>query len=122
MQLAKTTLAGAGAPGKATLELLGNHELKALGYGESGADGQSSSSGGALALDYGDGGDGGDDGDGADGGGGSGDPIVSLPAHTPGGGGYQDLALGGGLNLTDLQRLFGQGTSHVGPEYYASRR
>ena len=52
----------------------------------------------------------------------SGDPIVSLPAHTPGGGGYQDLALGGGLNLTDLQRLFGQGTSHVGPEYYASRR
>ena len=42
--------------------------------------------------------------------------------HTPGGGGYQDLALGGGLNLTDLQRLFGQGTSHVGPEYYASRR
>ena len=122
LQLAKTTLAGAGAPGKATLELLGNHELKALGYGESGADGQSSSSGGALALDYGDGGDGGDDGDGADGGGGSGDPIVSLPAHTPGGGGYQDLALGGGLNLTDLQRLFGQGTSHVGPEYYASRR
>ena len=78
-------------------------------------------SGGALALDYGDGGDGGDDGDGADGGGGSGDPI-SLPAHTHGGGGYQDLALGGGLNLTDLQRLFGQGTSHVGPEYYASRR
>ena len=38
------------------------------------------------------------------------------------GNGAADLALGGGLHLSDLKRLFGEGTSHVGAEYYASRR